>query len=184
MTDTTVSTDTTTALTGERADLLETLRAHRGFLLHTAAGLTDEQARQRPTASELTIGGLIKHVAAVERDWADFMRGTPSNMNADVDWSNPDPALVEQYQNGFKLLPGETLAGVIAEYEQVAAATDELVATLDLDTRYPLPEAPWFPAGTTRSVRRVITHIVAETAQHSGHADIIRESIDGQRTMG
>ena len=186
----TTSAHTTTTATAasttssERADLLETLAAHRGFLRYTAAGLTDEQARQRPTVSELTIGGLIKHVAAVESGWAEFMTGDPSAMTADIDWSNPDPAVLEAYRNGFVLLPHETLEGVLAEYDRVAARTDELVASLDLDTRYPLPAAPWFPAGADRSVRRVIAHIIAETAQHSGHADIIRETIDGQKTMG
>ena len=102
-----------------------------------------------------------------------------------MDWSNPDPAMIEAYASGFELLPAETLAGVLAEYERVAARTDELVATLpDLDAEYPLPTAPWFPPGGRRSVRRAIVHIVAETAQHAGHADIIRESIDGQKTMG
>lgn len=171
--------------TGERADLLEALAAHRGFLRHTVAGLTDAQARQRTTASELTLGGLIKHVAATEAGWAKFMSGDPSAMHADIDWANPDPAVFAAYRNGFVLLPDETLDGVLAEYARVAAATDALVATLpDLDAAYPLPPAPWFPSGATRSVRRVITHIIAETAQHSGHADIIRESLDGQKTMG
>ena len=54
----------------------------------------------------------------------------------------------------------------------------------DLDVSHPLPEAPWFQPGATRSARRVFLHIVAETAQHAGHADILRESIDGQKTMG
>ncbi len=170
--------------TTERADLLETLTAHRAFLRHAAAGLTDDQARQRPTVSELSIGGLIKHVASVESGWADFMAGTPSAMNADIDWEHPDPAVLAEYRNGFVLLADETLDGVLAEYERVAARTDELVATLDLDTRYALPAAPWFPPGASRSVRRVITHIIAETAQHAGHADILRETIDGQKTMG
>jgi hypothetical protein len=106
-------------------------------------------------------------------------------MNADIDWSNPDPAIMQAYVDGFRLLEGETLQGVLAEYARTAAVTDELVATLpDLDASYALPPAPWFPAGATRSVRRVITHIIAETAQHSGHADILRESLDGQKTMG
>jgi hypothetical protein len=83
------------------------------------------------------------------------------------------------------LLPTESLAGVLADYERVAATTDHLVATLrDLDAAYPLPPAPWFPPGASRSVRRTVLHIIAETAQHAGHADIIRESIDGQKTMG
>ena len=78
----------------------------------------------------------------------------------------------------------ETLAGLLTSYDEVAAATDALVATIDLDSRQPLPEAPWFEADASWSARRAFVHIVAETAQHAGHADIIRETIDGQKTMG
>jgi hypothetical protein len=92
------------------------------------------------------------------------------------------------YQNwfeGFRLLPGETLAGVIAEYDDAARKTDELVATLpDLDADHPLPPAPWNPPGERWSARRTLLHIATETAQHAGHADIIRESLDGAKTMG
>jgi hypothetical protein len=101
-----------------------------------------------------------------------------------IDWSNPDPSVVEAYEQGFELLPGETLAGVLEEYAAVASATDELGSTLDHDVAHPLPPAPWFAPGAVRSVRRTILHLVAETAQHAGHADIIRESIDGAKTMG
>ena len=65
-----------------------------------------------------------------------------------------------------------------------AAVTDELVRTLDLDTSFELPEAPWQPPGVFWTVRRVFLHIAGETAHHSGHADIIRETIDGQKSMG
>jgi hypothetical protein len=82
------------------------------------------------------------------------------------------------------MVEGETLAGLLEEYAAVAAATDTLVATADLEARHPLPEAPWFAPGASWSVRRVFLHIVAETAQHAGHADIIREAIDGQKSMG
>ena len=93
--------------------------------------------------------------------------------------------MIAAYQAGFQLLDTETLAGVLADYEEVAAATDRLVLELpDLDRSFPLPPAPWFPPGATRSVRRTIVHIIAETAQHAGHADIIRETIDGAKTMG
>jgi hypothetical protein len=67
----------------------------------------------------------------------------------------------------------------------VAATTDALVASLpDLDADHPLPQAPWFAPGAAWSARRVLLHIIAETAQHAGHADILRESLDGQKTMG
>jgi hypothetical protein len=85
----------------------------------------------------------------------------------------------------FRLLPGETLDGVLAGYAQVAERTDELVRTLpDLNATHPLPSAPWSPAGAGWSARRALLHIIAETAQHAGHADIIRESLDGARSMG
>ena len=174
-------------LTGERADLLDVLHKHRGLFRVTVQGLSDEQANTRSTISELTLGGLIKHVAATEKEWARFIQEGPAAQPdidwANVDWSNP-PAEVAAYADGFRMLEGETLAGLLEEYDAVAAATDALVATVDLDSSQPLPEAPWFTPGARWSARRVFTHILAETTQHAGHADIIREAIDGQKSMG
>ena len=91
----------------------------------------------------------------------------------------------DAYVNGFRMLEGETLAGLLDEYEEVARQTDELVKALpDLDAAQPLPDAPWFERGASWSARRVFLHIMTETAQHSGHADIIREALDGAKTMG
>jgi uncharacterized damage-inducible protein DinB len=162
-------------MSGERADLLETLAKHRGFLRFTVRGLTDEQAAQRTTVSELCLGGLIKHVAATEEGWMRFAVGGAEAMErGQVDW-----------EGQFRMLEGETLAGLLDTYEKVARTTDELVSTLpDLDVSHPLPQAPWFEPGARRSVRRVLLHIIAETSQHAGHADIIREALDGAKTMG
>jgi hypothetical protein len=80
---------------------------------------------------------------------------------------------------------GDTLADLLDRYDQAARRTDDLVTELpSLDDSHPLPEAPWFEPGARWSARRVILHILAETAQHAGHADIIRESLDGAKTMG
>ena len=172
----------TATLTGERADLAETLGTHRSFLRYTVRGLTDEQAAQRTTASELTLGGLIKHVAATEKQWADFIVGGPAAMGG-ADGEDTEAAAT--WAGGFQMQPGETLPGLLAAYDEVARRTDRLLATLpDLDAAQPLPEAPWFPPGATWSARRALLHIIAETAQHAGHADIIRESLDGSKTMG
>jgi hypothetical protein len=166
-----------TTLTRERADLIESLRRHRGFLLFTVRNLTEEQARLRPTVSALYLGGLIKHVAATEASWVRFAEGGAEAMNRN--WG-PDA-----YMRHWHLQQGETLAGVLADYEAVAAHTDAVVATIpDLDADHALPEAPWFEPGARWSARRVFLHVIAETAQHAGHADILRESIDGQKTMG
>lgn len=178
MADTTEADTVTTggqAATGERAELLATLDTHRGFLRHTVRGLTDEQAARRTTASELCLGGLIKHVAVVEERWMRFVVGGAEEMEREpLDW-------VAQ----FRMLPGETLTGLLERYDQVARRTNELVATLpDLDAAHPLPTAPWFEPGARWSARRVLLHIIAETSQHAGHADIIRESLDGAKTMG
>ena len=85
----------------------------------------------------------------------------------------------------FRMTDDDTLAGLIADYEAVAARTEELIASLpDLDATQPLPVAPWFEPNARWSARRVLLHVMSETAQHAGHADIIREAIDGAKTMG
>jgi uncharacterized damage-inducible protein DinB len=166
----------------ERADLLATLAHQRHFLRFTTRGLTDDQARQATTVSELCLGGLIKHVKAVEEGWATFILEGPS---AKSDFSSMTEEDRARWAAEFRLLPGETLEGVLSGYEEVARRTDELVASLpDLNAAHPLPKAPWYEPGAQWSARRVILHIIAETAQHAGHADIIREALDGAKSMG
>ena len=168
------------AAAGERADLLAALAKGRYFLRYTVRGLTDEQAAQRTTASELCLGGLIKHVTLTERQWMSFIADGPSAMGGGAGEGDYSDWLAV-----FRMLPGETLAGVLGLYEQVAQRTDEFVAALpDLDISHPLPKAPWFEPGACWSARRVLLHVIAETAQHAGHADIIRESLDGAKSMG
>jgi hypothetical protein len=171
-------TETTNAPVGERADLLASLAKQRYFLRYPMRDLTDEQAAQRTTASELCLGGLIKHVAATEQQWIRFIQDGPKVMS----WEGGS---MDDWMAGFRMLDGETLAGLLDAYEQVARRTDELVATWpDLDATQPLPDAPWFERGASWSARRVLLHVIAEIAQHAGHADIIRESLDGAKSMG
>jgi uncharacterized damage-inducible protein DinB len=171
-------TTTTAALTAERADLLAALAKHRALFLHTVAGLTDEQAVATPTASELCLGGLVKHVTRMESRWLGFITEGPAAMAM-------DEHSYEDHTNSFRMLPGDTLAAVLAAYDAVARRTDELITSLpDLDASQPLPEAPWFEPGARWTARRVFIHIIAETTQHAGHADILRETIDGQKSMG
>ena len=132
-------------LTAERADLLETLAEHRYFLRYTVQGLTDEQAAGRPTVSELSLAGLIKHVAGIEAQLGRFIEGGPEAMDgpeARGDWRRvPEPADTRRRARGLR-------GG--------RRRTDELVASLpDLDVPHPLPEAPWFEPGARWSARRV-----------------------------
>jgi uncharacterized damage-inducible protein DinB len=170
------------ATRGERADLLAALAKQRHFLRFTTRDLTDEQAGQRTTVSALCLGGLIKHVTAVEQGWATFILEGPSPAHDFAAMTESDWA---RRADGFRMLPGETLAGVLAGYAETALRTDGLVASLpDLSDAHPLPKAPWYEPGAQWSARRVLLHIIAETAQHAGHADIIRESLDGAKSMG
>ncbi|MEU6564561.1 DinB family protein [Nocardia nova] len=168
-------------VTGECAVVLEVLRKQRAFLRSTTRDLTDAQAAQRSTVSELCLGGLIKHVASVERTWVDFITEGASSQKNFADMTEAD---FQQRADEFRMLPGETLAGVLEAYDEIARRSDAMVAGLtDLNATWPLPEAPWFQEREW-STRQVLLHIIAETAQHSGHADIIREAIDGAKTMG
>jgi hypothetical protein len=153
----------------ERDGLLGYLAQQRYVLGLTAYGLTDEQARATPSASPLSVGGLIKHVSAVERFWVGLVLERQDEPEGD-------------YESNFVLLPGETLRGVLDRYEDVAKQTETAVAGIeDLGRAVPVPRGvPWFPSDVEAwSVRWVLLHLITETARHAGHADIIRESIDG-----
>jgi uncharacterized damage-inducible protein DinB len=163
----------------ERNDLVNALREHRNLLLRTVSGLTDAQARLTPTTSELCLGGIIKHVALMEEGWVRFIEEGPEAQGP------PDEAAYEAHAAGFRMADEETLEDLVARYQAVAQRTDALTVALpSLDASHSLPEAPWFEPGARWSARRALIHIVAETAQHAGHADIIRETIDGAKSMG
>ena len=155
-------------VTDERDGLLTFLEQMRLVLKVSAYGLTDDQAREAAaTPSPLTVGGLIKHSAAVERSWAAMIQ---------------ERRLEQDHAATFRVEPNETLAAVIADYDAAAAETDAIVAGIaDLDQPVPVPKGvPWFPPDLDAwSVRWVLLHLIQETARHAGHADIVRESIDG-----
>jgi uncharacterized damage-inducible protein DinB len=150
---------------GDERDALVTFLEHeRHVLLIAAYGLTDEQARLAPIASDLSIQFLLEHMTSTERTWASMIVGSTRA---------PDDTRVV------------SLAVAVAEYREAIAATDAVIASVDdLDQAVALPEgARWAPADTVWSVRWVLLHLIHETARHAGHADIIRESIDGATAL-
>ncbi len=162
------------ALTDERGLLLAYIAQQRDGIRYAAYGLTDEQARLTPTASSLNLGGLIKHVAEMEKGWIDLVLQRDRG-------DSPDDGRSD-YESAFRLGPDETLADVLARYQEVAQETEGVVAGIgDLGQAVPVPRGvPWFPDDVEAwSVRWVLLHLIEETARHAGHADIIRESIDG-----
>ncbi len=165
----------------EAAELLETLAERRFFFRRTVENLDADQAASRPTVSELTLAGLVKHVSAMEEQWVRFIVEGTEAVALPEGWED-DPGF---WQDGWRLLDGETLESTLAGWAAVAERTEQIVRELpDLDFSHPLPPAPWFRPGTTWSARRVLLHLIGEISQHSGHADILRESLDGQKTMG
>jgi uncharacterized damage-inducible protein DinB len=158
------------ALTDERELLLAYVAQQRDGIRYAAHGLTDEQARLTPTRSTLSIGGLVKHVADMERGWMDLVVQRQRDQSP------------ETYLDGFRLTADETLADVLARYDEVARETASIVrGIVDMNQPVPVPKGvPWFPDDVEAwSVRWVLLHLVEETARHAGHADIIREAIDG-----
>jgi uncharacterized damage-inducible protein DinB len=142
-------------------------------------GLSEEQIRLRPTVSGLCLGGILTHVTTGEERWSTFIAEGSSAIGG------ADPAALPQHDASFEIAVGETLTSLLERYDEAARSTNELIMTLpSLDLAHPLPEAPWFKKGASWSARRVLLHIMTETAQHAGHADIIREAIDGAKTMG
>src|SRR5215218_2605309 len=163
------------AFTDERELLLAYIAQQRDGIRNAAFGLTDEQARLTPTAGALSVGGLITHVTAMERTWLDLILQRQTSAAPDGDDSYDD------YADGFRLGPGRTVADALAEMDAVAAETEAAVRSRSLDDMVPVPKGvPWFPDDVEAwSVRWVLLHLVEEIGRHAGHADIVRESIDG-----
>lgn len=163
----------------ERVDLLAALTKHRAFLVQTLHGVSDADAGRRTTVSELCLGGIVKHVAQTEQMWCTFIEEGASAFPA---WDDPDA--FQARIDSFIMLPGDSVASVLDAYVEAARRTDALVAALpSLDATQSLPEAPWFEPGEW-TARRMFLHLLAELAQHAGHADIVREALDGAKTMG
>lgn len=156
-------------ISNEQDGLLSYLTQMRYVIKLTAHGLTPEQLRATPSASPLSVGGLIKHCASTEESWLNQVRGADQK---------PD---FNAYQENFRLADGETIEELFARYDRIATETEKTVTELGLDHQIPVDRSvPWNrPDLDHFTVRWILLHLIQETARHAGHADIIRESVDG-----
>jgi uncharacterized damage-inducible protein DinB len=154
----------------ERGALLSFLEEQRGGIRRAVLGLTEEQATSRPSASELSLAGLIKHVAEVEQGWVARAKGEAPTVHRDE----------SNWHECFELVGDETVESQLAYWEKVAADTEAFIRSVpSLDDTFALPDQPWFPPEGRVSMRWLALQLIRETARHAGHADIIRESLDG-----
>ncbi|MEU7037023.1 DinB family protein [Streptomyces sp. NPDC046237] len=155
----------------ERGAFLNFVEAQRAAIRRAALGLTEEQAASAPSASTLSLSGLIKHVAEVELNWLRLAQQR----------ANEKQRSQETWGDAFRLVEGESVPETLAFWEIVAKETEEFVRSVpSLDDTFPLPPAPWFPEDGRVSIRWMLLHLVQEMGRHAGHADIIRESLDGK----
>jgi len=148
----------------EKESLRAALERHRDAVLWKLDGLADDDLRRQMTPSGTSLLGLVKHLAAVEYGWfCDTFGREAEPMPFDED--DPDADL--------RIRPDETTGEVLAFYGRARAAADRAIDELEVEDT----GTAWF--GETVTMRWVLIHMVEETARHAGHADIIRELIDG-----
>ena len=149
----------------ERETLEWFLEYHRNALSGKLRGLSEEDARRRLVPSLTTLLGLVSHAAAVERNWFQhYLGGTPREEIAG-NARGDDPS--------WDVSADKTIGDVIADFESACAASRQIAARFTLDQTVPHDELGQV------SVRFIYVNIIAEYARHAGHADIIREQIDG-----
>jgi uncharacterized damage-inducible protein DinB len=144
--------------------LHSSLQRHRDLMLWKLDGLDDAALRRPMVPSGTTLLGLVKHLGAVEYHWfcVTFGRDT-----------EPLPFDDDDEDADLRVEHDETTADIVAFYRRAWAAADQVIAEVELDAF----GSTWF--GDAVSMRWVLIHMVEETARHTGHADIVRELIDG-----
>lgn len=149
----------------------------------TALDLTDEQARSTPTASGLSVSGLIVHGAQVVNNWLIQVK-EPTREVGEDDYRTVNEKLGLTAMFDGSALPDLDITEAVAIFDEVIDGIEDARAAVDdagtdLGTEVPMPYNPWMPNDFTMTVRWILWHLAAEIARHAGHADIIRESIDG-----
>ncbi|MFJ2780152.1 MULTISPECIES: DinB family protein [unclassified Kitasatospora] len=147
----------------EPTTLLTFLDYLREAVIGKTAGLSDEDARRPGVASGTSLLWLVRHLTAVELNWFVW-----AYRGADVEpWDDDAPS------------PGdETVAGSVAAYRAAIARANEVIAAAATDLDHPGVRS-LRPDAEAPSMRWLLVHMIEETGRHAGHADILREQLDG-----
>jgi uncharacterized damage-inducible protein DinB len=148
----------------EKESLQVALDRHRDVVVWKLEGLGDDDLRRPMVPSGTNLLGLVKHLAAVEYGWFCDTFGREHE---------PLPFVDDDPEADLRVEPHETTADILAFYARARAASDQVVADLDVEDT----GTAWY--GETVTLRWVLIHMVEETARHVGHLDIVRELIDG-----
>ncbi len=159
----------------ERSQLMATLHNTRVVMEWKLAGVSEEEARRALVPSGTSLLGLISHLTRVELWWFHHFttNGTYPLDEPLASWWRDAERAMEDDDDAFEwqVPPAETVASVLDRYERAVKVSDAIAAA------YPLEHAP--DRERSRTLRGVLIHMIDETARHAGHADIIRELIDG-----
>ncbi|ALE07937.1 hypothetical protein AL755_16945 [Arthrobacter sp. ERGS1:01] len=155
----------------QKADLLKYLRVRRADLLAKLDGLDDYDIRRPMTPTGTNLLGLVKHVSSVQLEYFGSVFGRPSGRA--MPWMDDDaPADADMWA-----APGESRADIVEFHEFSARHSDATIEALPLDAQ---GEVPWWtPERRNVTLHQILVHMCVETARHAGHADILREMIDG-----
>lgn len=155
----------------DKAMLHQYLRENRDSLLAKLDGLSEYDARRPLTATGTNVAGLVKHVASVQLDYFGEVFDRPHGRA--LPWFADDAE-----PNADLWVPADESLDSVRELHAFSAAhADATIAALPLDARGRVPW--WGPDSADVTLHRILVHMVAETARHAGHADIVRETIDG-----
>lgn len=159
----------------EAESIQSVLERNRRTFAWKTSGLDEKGLHATTAASSMTLGGLIKHVALVEADWlavklAGKEYGAPwdgVDFDADPDW---------EWRTGAQDPPADIYRGWKAAVERSRVIVAEVIQERGLDG----PASLTWPNGSTPTVRAMLLDMIEEYARHTGHADILREAVDGR----
>jgi Protein of unknown function (DUF664) len=155
-----------------KADLHRYLQDAREALLWKLDGLAEYDIRRPLTPTGTNLLGLVKHLAGVELWYFGDAFGRPP--------SGPRPWTEEDARHNADMwaTAGESRDEIVTMYRRAWAHSDETIETLALDA---VGHVPWWPSDRTEAtLHRILVHVVTETHRHAGHADIVRELVDGE----